>query len=187
MKALLGWLAASWLATCGVTAQAADASCRHLAGDYDYTGRPASGSAGYAFGREPNIAMILFPDNELANDTRVDHYRITFGQGHIYVELRGRAGLLWRLNLANTEDFSYCQDGVLVVERQRQNLAGSVQGYSRYRHTLRQDARGDLLVQTDISGKYRTWLFAWERPPEHQEARFVRRPAQPFAASSLSR
>lgn len=166
------------LALAAATAQAAAPACSQLEGDFAFTGRSDEGITAYAPGQQPNIAAILFPDSDLVHDRRIDRYRIVFDQERVLLELHDRSGPFWRLDLAAGGGFNYCMDGALVIEQQRRNVAGSVYEYSRHRHVLRRDARGDLLVDTEITGKYRTWLMAWERAREHQAARFA-----PFGTS----
>lgn len=156
-----------------------DLACQRIVGDYRFVGTPAPDSKSYALGRDPNIAQVLLPDSELAYDSRVSHYRVLFEQDRFLLEPHTSRGPLGRIVLVGEQDFSYCLDGTLVVERQRLTLAGSVYEYSRYRHRLSRSDLGGLRVETDVTGKYRTWLTAWERPREHFGADFSRAEASP--------
>lgn len=160
-------LAALWL---GMSPALAQESCSRIAGDYAFAGQAERGV--FPLGGAPNLAAILFPDSELVYDHRIDRYRIEFEQDQVFIELVGRDGPLLRLDLAASQSFSHCTGDALVIEQQRQAIAGSVYEYSRYRHTLRLDERQGLRVETEITGKYQNRIMAWPRERELRQARF---------------
>jgi hypothetical protein len=148
----------------------AENSCSRIEGDYAFTGQVAYGS--FPLGSAPNIAAILFPDSEFVHDREIDRYAIDFDAGSVYIEFATPAGPVIRLDLAASQSFSHCTGDALVIEQQRQAIAGSVYEYSRHRHTLRRDADQGLQVETDITGKYQNRLMAWPRERERRSARF---------------
>lgn len=160
----LCWPALSW--------SASDSSCGRLEGEYDFIGATADESAPYPMGQEPNIAMALLPGSKLAYDSRIHRYRVKMEGGRLFLEMHGPKGPLWRVDVAGENDFSYCMDGVMVVERQRRIKTGSVYKYSRYRHVLRADLPGRLDVETEVTGKYRTWMMVWDQPKELYASHF---------------
>lgn len=172
LAACLLVLAGGLLALGAGAALAAEADCRPLAGDYAFLGRyDEAGRAGLP-GPAPNLIRLLFPGSELADDARIDRCRIVLEPERAYLELRAGAQPLWRIDLAGATPS--CRDGALVIEQRRRSLAGSVYEDSLYRHTLRLAASGALVVDTDVSGRYLTWLQTWARPDQHQRASFAR-------------
>lgn len=147
--------------------------CQGLAGLYAFSAQIEPGSAPLAPGVQPNIGLLLFPGSDLAYDERFDRYRITHADGRFQLELLTVHGAMKRFPIAAAEDFVYCLDDELIIERQRRTLASSVLEYSRYRHVLRRLRSGELEVRTTITGKFRNWLTSWEKPPARYAARFA--------------
>lgn len=148
--------------------------CAHLEGEYQFNGTGTRAGQTERLGLEPNIALVLYPESELAYDTRIRRYRLVQDQERYFLELYTAKGALGRIAVAGDKDFAYCLDGILTIERQRMARAGSVYEYSRARHRFSKDAHGGLEVETDITGKYRTRLMTWERPSEHRGVHFAR-------------
>lgn len=169
MRRLFVWAILAGLCL-GVQPAAAEESCAGIAGVYAFAGQARQGS--YPIGRAPNIAAILFPDSDLVYDDQIDRYAIAFENGRVIMEFFTAQGPLLRLDLAENKSFSHCTGPALVIEQQRQGLAGSVYEYSRHRHTLKPDPQQGLQVDTEITGKYQNRTMAWPRERETRRAHF---------------
>jgi hypothetical protein len=169
VRRLLGWAILVGLGL-GFQTVSAEESCAELAGVYAFAGQASQGN--YLIGRAPNIAAILFPDSDLVYDEQIDRYAIAFENGRVIIEFYTPEGPLLRLDLAENKSFSHCTGAALVIEQQRQGVAGSVYEYSRHRHTLSLDRQQGLLVDTEITGKYQNRLMAWPRERERRRAHF---------------
>jgi hypothetical protein len=147
--------------------------CLGLNGTYTFVGESMSPSKEHYLGMRPNIGLLIYPHHQIAFDERISKYKVVIQQGRPILELHGKEGPIGRLDMLSEGDFAYCLDDELTIERQRRSMAGSVYNYSRHRHRLRKSPAGDLVVETDVTGKFRTWLSTWERTPEHYAARFA--------------
>lgn len=172
--AALAGLAVAWPATVAASeARDLGSPCLGLNGTYTFEGESLPSSREHVLGMRPNIGLLIYPHNQIAFDERISKYKVVIQQGRPILELHGPKGPLGRLDMLAEGDFAYCLDNELTIERQRRAVAGSVYNYSRHRHRIRKSAGGDLLVETDVTGKFRTWLTSWERKPEHYAARFA--------------
>lgn len=151
-------------------------TCKAIEGKYQFRGETVPGSREQVVATDPTIALVLYPRSDLAYDRRIDWYRVVIDGGRPMLELHGRNGPIGRLPMAGVRDFAYCLDDELTIEQQRRSVAGSVYEYSRHRHRLRRSLAGDLLVETDIRGKFRSLLGTWKREPQHYTARFASLP-----------
>lgn len=158
-------------------AAADDSPCRGLEGRFAYVGQLLDGDPAQLFPNDPDVVKALFPEQgRIDVGAGIDRFRFSFEAGRVYLELHGPAGPVSRINVAGNRDFQYCDGEALVIERLRRTLAGSVYQFSRYRHVLRLDAKGDMLLESGVTSQYRAWMMAWERPKESWRIRFARVP-----------
>lgn len=173
MRAAFATLLTAFCCVAWSPAMAEEGECRGLEGLYEFTGQLQPRSLPFALGIPPNIGLILFPGSSLAYDDRFDRYRVANANGRFQLELLTSHGARKSVSMVDEKDFFYCMNDELTIERQQRSLAGQVLEYSRYRHKLRRLDSGDLEVETEITGRFRTWLLAWDKPPEMYAVRFA--------------
>ncbi len=147
--------------------------CSGIEGVFAYSGEPLADSGNYALGLPPNIGLLLYPKREIAFAPDIHRYRVLIDNGWPVLELHGRRGPIGKLDMLAEGDTAYCLDDELTIVRQHRERTGSVYNYSRHEHRLRRGVTGELLVETVVTGKYRTKMMSWDRQPERYAARFT--------------
>ncbi len=147
--------------------------CAGLLGMYEFVGVLQPDSQKLSPGLAPNMALALYPDNPAAYDERISHYRLLQEQGEYRLELRTPHGIFGQLPISSKKDSLHCANGILTVERQRIDKVGMTYRINHYVHAVRKTDRGELEVDTDISGNYQGPLNAWPLPKQHYAIRFA--------------